>query len=318
MKSYKVVAYTHNMSREEWLNHRAGSIGGSEVAAVLGFSRWKTPLEVWGQKTGQIKDTGEQTEAMRWGSLLEPIIRKEFARRNNLTVSEANCIFAHVDYPFMTCNIDGYVIEDDGTFALLEIKTANAFSVDDWQQGCPPEYYLQVQYYMGILGLPRTYLAVLVGGSDYRQLVINRDDEVISVIIAKVCQFWELVRYKTPPQPMASDNEVLNKLYPISKNESVQLNSKEIFAKYEVAKSALDIAKKEKEELEAQIKLLMGEAETAICDGFKVSWKSSTRTNFDVAKAKSYLSEDQIKKCTIESLVRAFRVTKIKTSNGKK
>jgi predicted phage-related endonuclease len=33
---------------------RIGFIGSSDAAAVLGLSRWKTPLQIWAEKTGQV------------------------------------------------------------------------------------------------------------------------------------------------------------------------------------------------------------------------------------------------------------------------
>lgn len=55
---------TAKMSREEWLEERRKSIGGSDVAAVIGMSRFASPYTVWLDKTGRIPDKGD-TEAMR-------------------------------------------------------------------------------------------------------------------------------------------------------------------------------------------------------------------------------------------------------------
>ena len=45
---------TLGMSREEWLEKRKGSIGGSDAAAILGISRFATPYTVWADKTGRL------------------------------------------------------------------------------------------------------------------------------------------------------------------------------------------------------------------------------------------------------------------------
>ena len=55
MKNYKVIADVSKMSYEQWLEMRKNSVAGSEVAAVVDLSRWKTPFEVWGEKTGLTK-----------------------------------------------------------------------------------------------------------------------------------------------------------------------------------------------------------------------------------------------------------------------
>ena len=49
------------------------------------------------------------------------------------------------------------------------------------------------------------YLAVLIGSSDYRQVIIERDDEVIAVIIEKLKEFWKMVETNTPPSVRGKD-----------------------------------------------------------------------------------------------------------------
>ena len=38
------------MTREEWLSARRTGIGGSDIAAILGLSPWRTPLDVYRDK----------------------------------------------------------------------------------------------------------------------------------------------------------------------------------------------------------------------------------------------------------------------------
>lgn len=39
--------------RLEWLKTRQTGIGGSDVAAILGLSKWKTPLDVYNDKIAE-------------------------------------------------------------------------------------------------------------------------------------------------------------------------------------------------------------------------------------------------------------------------
>lgn len=80
---------TPQTSRLEWLRHRQAGIGGSDAAAVLGLSRWKSPLDVWLDKTKEITESGEQSEAAYWGSVLEDIVAAEFSKRTGLAVRPA-------------------------------------------------------------------------------------------------------------------------------------------------------------------------------------------------------------------------------------
>lgn len=315
MKNYVVVGKTTEMTHQQWLDMRKKSVGGSEIAAALGLSRWRSPFDVWAEKTGHVTRKDEPTDAMRFGTLLEPVIRKEFARRNGLEVCECPYILAHKDYPFMTCNLDGYVKLPDGSCAVLEIKTANTFASDDWaNMGAPIEYVMQVQYYLAITQMRFAYLAVLIGSSDYRQVIIERDDEVIAVIIEKLKDFWKMVETNTPPPVRGMDNNILASLYPNSRTTVMALGKEHeaILTQYEEAKKAMDEAKKLKEDAEAKLKALMQDNEVACCGEYKVSWKSSSRTTFSSDKAKELLNMEQIKSCMVESSVRTFRVTKAK------
>lgn len=315
MKNYVVVGKTTEMTHQQWLDMRKKSVGGSEIAAALGLSRWRSPFDVWAEKTGHVTRKDEPTDAMRFGTLLEPVIRKEFARRNGLEVCECPYILAQKDYPFMTCNLDGYVKLPDGSCAVLEIKTANTFASDDWaNMGAPIEYVMQVQYYLAITQMRFAYLAVLIGSSDYRQVIIERDDEVIAVIIEKLKDFWKMVETNTPPTVRGMDNNILASLYPNSRTTVMALGKEHeaILTQYEEAKKAMDEAKKLKEDAEAKLKALMQDNEVACCGEYKVSWKSSSRTTFSSDKAKELLNMEQIKSCMVESSVRTFRVTKAK------
>ena len=46
-----ILVETDGLSREEWLEYRKQGIGGSDVAAILGISKWKSEIEIWITKT---------------------------------------------------------------------------------------------------------------------------------------------------------------------------------------------------------------------------------------------------------------------------
>jgi putative phage-type endonuclease len=103
-----VMVSTTDMKYQEWLEYRRKGIGGSDVAAVCGLSKWKSPVEVWLDKTGQIEPE-PAGEAAYWGTLMEPVIREEFTDRTGLRVRQVNALLQHKRFPFMLANIDGIV-----------------------------------------------------------------------------------------------------------------------------------------------------------------------------------------------------------------
>lgn len=314
MKTYRIIADTSKMTREEWLDIRKKSIGGSEIAAVIGMNRWKTQFAVWAEKTGRIDSSVQQSESMYWGTVMEAILRQEFAKRTGYSVKEAHYIFASVDNPFMTANIDGYVDLGNGEYAVLEIKTAGNYAESDWNDGCPIEYYLQVQHYLYITGMQKAFIAVLIGGNNFKYLEIARDEDTIQTIICCAKQFWDMVKNDTPPAVTDKDNSLLATLYPQSKAVTVKIPDeyKAVLRQYNDAKQAIDQAKKLKEEAEAKLKAFMQENDTAVIDGYKITWKTSDRNTLSAEKVKALLTPEQIKDCTTTTTTRTLRISAIK------
>lgn len=314
-KPYTVIADKAKMSYEEWLNIRQSSIGGSEIATAIGASRWSSPFELWAQKTGRIERAKESTDAMYWGTVLEPIIRDEFAKRTGMTVKTTNYIFASRTHPFMTANLDGFVDLGNGECAVLEIKTAGSYAETDWQDGLPIEYFLQVQQYLYITGMKKAYVAVLLGGNNFKHLEVARDDSSIEIIVQLATEFWlNYVKADTPPSATAKDNGILSSLYPNSKPTSIALPEEfeQVLASYETAKATLEEAKAQKEAAEAQLKEFMQENEVATCAKWKVTWKTTSRKTLSTEKVKDLMTDEQIASCTTTTSTRTLRITTTK------
>jgi phage-type endonuclease len=66
------------ISHEQWLKARQTGIGGSDVAPILGISKWTTPLDVYNEKVADTP-TEKDSDPMEWGRRLEPVIRQAYA-----------------------------------------------------------------------------------------------------------------------------------------------------------------------------------------------------------------------------------------------
>ena len=89
----QVLAKTSDMEKEEWLEHRRKGIGGSDAAAILGMNPWKSPMDVWLEKTGEFTRTMKRTKDVL-GTVLEDIVAREFMARTGLKVRRRNAIKA--------------------------------------------------------------------------------------------------------------------------------------------------------------------------------------------------------------------------------
>lgn len=55
----------------------------------------------------------------------------------------------------------------------------------------PSSYLAQVQHYLAVTGYKKAYIAVLIGGNRFIWKEIERDEELINLIIDKEKDFWE-------------------------------------------------------------------------------------------------------------------------------
>ena len=104
--SAKIVISTENLPYEDWLEYRKQGIGGSDAAVACGISRYKSPVELWLEKTGQLPNQ-EAGEAAYWGTQLEPLVRAEFTRRTGIEVTHTKQLLQSAEHPFMLANLDG-------------------------------------------------------------------------------------------------------------------------------------------------------------------------------------------------------------------
>src|SRR5262245_42442218 len=96
-----------SQDRERWLAERNKGIGASEAAAIVGLSPWESPLAVYARKVGVLETVKEETEAMRWGALLEPLILTEFGIETGREVVRAGKLLRSVERPWQLATLDG-------------------------------------------------------------------------------------------------------------------------------------------------------------------------------------------------------------------
>ena len=308
-----VLVSTKNMSKSNWLKWRSKGLGGSDAACICGINKYKSPVELWMEKTGQIKPK-ESGEAAYWGTILEPIVRKEFSLRSNLKVKIIKSMLQHSKYDFMLANLDGVVIDPECGECIFEAKTASVFKSDQWKDdNIPQEYMLQIQHYMAVTGYNKTYIAVLIGGNQFKYKVVERDDELINMLIKLEEDFWEHVVTNTPPPMDGSEasKELLNKLYPLS-NAKTQIilpdESINLINQYELSKDKEKEACEMKEEAANKLKIMLGDFECGNSNDRTVLWKSYESEKLDTKKLKEeqpdiysrYITKSQLRRFSIK------------------
>ena len=280
-----ILVETEGLSREEWLRYRKCGIGGSDVAAILGISKWNSATSLWMDKTNQTNEPIEENEAMQWGTIMEPIIRNQFAEVTGKTVVEVKAMLQHPEHPFMLADIDGLTEDDEGNPAILEIKTASEYKRSEWENDIPSYYQTQVQHYLCVTGVQKAYVAVLIGGNSFKVYEVDADAEIQSMLIAVEKDFWNKVQNMIRPEMDGSDaaKNLLDSLYHGGISEEIVMPDEaiEYVDAYIEACAEEDNAKAKKQDAANHIKEIMGDYDKATCLGHSISWKTVSSERLD-------------------------------------
>lgn len=283
--SAKVLVSTENMPYEEWLEYRKQGIGGSDASVVCGVSRYKSPVELWMEKTNQFQ-AQESGEPAYWGAQLEPLVRAEFTRRTGIEVIHRNELLQSEEHPFMLANLDGICEHPDFGPVIFEAKTASAYKAGEWESTIPDEYQLQIQHYMAVTGYKGAYIAVLIGGNTFKWRFVERDEELIAMLIELESAFWNHVQEGTPPPLDGSDASAkfLAQRFPNSNpKSSIALPdaAADLLAQYDDACAQLEAITEQKQQAENLLKEMMGENEVGTAGDRIVTWKSVSQERLD-------------------------------------
>lgn len=275
---------------EKWLEARALGIGGSDAAVIMGMNPYKSPYQLWLEKTGQAEAPDlSDNQYVYWGTKNEANIADWFQEETGRKVKRLGTLRSK-EYPFMLANVDRTVV---GENAGLEIKTAGVRQYRKWKDNeIPDAYYCQCLHYMAVTGADYWYIAVLLGGNEAKWKRIERNEEDIQHLIMAETDFWKLVETKTPPPVDGSDScaAALSAQYKGGDpNYSIILppDIDGVIASLEDDKAIMDALKKQITEKENRLKALLGNAEEGTTDHYRVLWKTQAgRSSVPLAKIK--------------------------------
>lgn len=299
-------------NHEEWLKLRSQYIGGSDAAAVVGLNAFSSPYSLWAEKTGKIPGFAGNL-ATEVGAFLEEFVAQKFAAETGKKVRKCNASFLNSEYPFAIANIDREIIGED---AGLEIKTTDTLNLKKFSSGeYPANYYVQCVHYLAVTGKKRWYLAVLIGNKEFKWFTIERDEDEIKALMTEEAEFWELVKTDTPPAAdgTAATTEALKTVYAENDDSICDLTTYSAnLRQYIALKNQIKELEVLAEEAANKIKAFMGESGGGECDGFKVSWKTQTRSTFDRKRFESENPDVDLSGYFKETNARIFRVSEIK------
>lgn len=262
--------------RDRWLTERANGIGASEIATVLGISPWDSPFSLYWRK--KLATAVEMNEAMEWGLRHEATIAEKFREQHPEFISVTGGLYRHPEHRWMLATPD-LILEnvEPGRDELAQIKTTRSW--DGWGTPgtgqIPPYYAAQVQQEMTVYGARRCWLPVLAGGNSYREYVVTWDPTDASVITEHGAAFMQRLADDNPPDLDGSTatTTALKELHPSVVDEVVTI-PQQLADQYRTRRALLADAQAAVAEAENQIRGLLGDAKTAVCNGAKVAQRS--------------------------------------------
>ena len=283
---------TAGMSREDWLKARRQGIGGSEAAAVCGVNPYRSALSVYMDKIGEAPED-DAGEPAYWGTVLEDVVARHYAAVNpGVKVRRVNFMTVDAERPYMLANVDREVLSDGERWGY-EGKTTDARNAALWaDDDVPVPYVYQVQHYMAVTGWPFFDVACLIGGNQYVQRRIERDEELIRFIRDKEAEFWLMVETRTPPawDGSADGWRLLKELHPtaeagkeIALPETLEETVRQYMELERRRKYFADEAKaveKLRDAYKQEICAALGDAERGYLPGFEVSYKTTLRKGY--------------------------------------
>lgn len=274
------VALDVDPDRRAWLRLRRTGLGSSDISTLVGLNRYRSPYELWMDKTGQLPLLDDApSEAAEMGTLLEPVVRDRFARHHDLTVTRVGT-YRSVEWPFMLANPDGLCSDGHG----YEGKTCSAWLGHEWADGQTADHAeLQAQWGMAVTGLHGWHVAVLIGGQRNEYRHVARDDELIAVLVDAARRFWhDHVLTGTPPAWDGSEaaTGLLRERYPAGDVDSIvdidPGERDELTALRDQTSTAAKAAAAEEDAVKNRVRGLLGDRERLMCGDQEVAtWRNT-------------------------------------------
>ena len=277
--------------RNEWLDYRRAGIGSSEIATIVGLNPYETPYQLWRRKIG-LDEPKSETFAMKAGHYLEDAVSQfwsDATGRQIIKASAGDWIVRNDEKPFVQVSPDRtYWLDDNRSNdnkGILECKTTQrAIDADD----LPKTWFCQVQYQLGGAEIQQGSIAWLTAGREFGYQDLTLVPDFYAWLVEEAERFWvdNVMGGKEPDCTNVQD--VLIKFNKHTNGKVVEVGE-DVMEAYNNLKSVREeIAnlEKQKEELEAKLKMGFGDAEAISYGGNTLAtWKAGKDSEKFDAKA---------------------------------
>lgn len=312
--------------RERWLAARQQGIGGSDVGALVGVSEYETAFSVWDSKINGGKDIGDRP-AIEWGHRLEDVVALKTAEEIGLVSRFGGGLWADREKPHLRVTPDRLATPRRTWKAVGVIECKTAGDGEHWASGsihpagqgsgsAPLGYQAQVQWQLGILGLPIGWLGCFVLGSEreFFTVEVHFDKAWFAEMVAEADRIWhDHVLTGEPPMHdlrHRRTEELLKRVSPVVVRPSVDLpeGSEEWLKTYLEAKAEADAADKRLTEAKNFFRMWTGDAGAGYLGEHRVvNYPVVNTSGIDLTKLRAEYPE-VAEACTVKSSHRRLTI----------
>lgn len=274
----------------EWHEWRRGGVGGSDIAALIGLSRYASPTSLFYEKLGLLEDRDGDTPRQRIGKRMETVLAEEFNDMTGLFCVGEQQWCEHPIYPWARCTTDGFAADSpfgnhtiDAALGTVQMKTDGRFA---WPDGIPPNIRAQCIWELGVTGLANCWLVVMFAGFRVEIFEIHWDDDTAAdwkFMLDTARTFWE-DHIVTGIPPAVDDHEAttaaLTEVHGLDPDGIIEADgdARQLVTMLQFAKLATKAAEAEEARLSNQVRALLGDR-TDLVDGWTTPKRGDPKPN---------------------------------------
>lgn len=251
----------------EWAEARRAMVTATDLPVLLGLSPYKCEADLADEKlTGS---SSESSLPMRVGTALEDLIASEYTAETGRPVQRVRDLVVHPSLDWAAASPDRRVVGEHRAVELKWTASRNRFA-----DGLPQDVEAQVAWTLGVLGWPRSDVAVLVGGTELKVFEVDADPDLFANLVKVASDFR---RRLTDGGPFARDNARVRHDFPQDSGNTLMADE-DVSTAVRVLlgiRAQIKTLKADDERVETAVMDRMGPASRLEGEGFHVTWKTT-------------------------------------------
>lgn len=284
-------------ARSRWLVARRDCVTATDIAKILGLSKFGNALSVYLDKIGEAPEIDQNAQPLKWGRRAEPMILRGYHEDVAPLVMEPPfTLIRSTREPLIGATLDARreLITRSGGSPECDGRPVDAKNIrhDSAEWGpngtdqMPLYYAAQLVGQMFVTETKHADLAVLFGGNDDRVYTLEHVQGTEDNIIEQCVNFWN--NHVVPRVPPPIDGSETFKKYlaqKFAKHTDTILRATpehhEWAVKLAASEEQLDNAQVTVEELRNKFRAAIGEGNAKAIEGPRGSWKASWSLSAD-------------------------------------